>query len=60
MMATNMSEHKSVASLEQDFLLSEKQFYVQLTLVLHENISGASLSFVIENHPLHSSFLEAK
>ena len=26
---------------------------------LHENTSGAGLSFVIQNHPLYSGFLEA-
>lgn len=42
------------------FLLWEKQFHMQLTLVSHENISEAGPSFVIQNHPLYSGFLEAQ
>lgn len=45
MNGTNVSEPKSVPA-------QGKVLPVQLTLVLHENISGASLSFVIQNHPL--------
>lgn len=63
MNGTNVSE--SVAGsvwLVQSklFLLWEKQFHVQLTLVSHENISEAGLSFVIQNHPLYFGFLEAQ
>jgi hypothetical protein len=48
-----------VVDLEQNFPPWEKHFHMQWTLVFYENISGAGLSVVIENHPLHSGFLKA-